>query len=66
MIQMKILFAMLISALWVVGIYEGNCTAAVMLSAVPIITGLEIVIAAITWQIHKRRTSLGRGERQDG
>lgn len=57
---MKILFAMLIIAAWAVGIYEGDCTVAAMLSAVLIYTGVEIVIAAITWQIHKRRTSLER------
>ena len=51
----KIILLLFLASVWALGIYEGDCTAAVMVSIIPILAGLEIVIAAITWQIHKRK-----------
>lgn len=53
----KIVFAIFLIAVWALGIYEGNCSFAVGLSIIPICAGLEVAIASIVWQIHKRKTN---------
>ena len=53
----KLLFAIFLIGVWALGIYEGDCSAAVMVSIIPICAGIEIAIASIAWQIHKRKTN---------
>lgn len=50
---MKILFAMVILAAWVLGIYDGDCTAAVMFS----LFGALAAVDKLREYIRKRRST---------
>lgn len=51
----KLLYVIFLVAVWSLGIYEGDCTAAVFLSLLPLFQILEIAVATLKWQIHKRK-----------
>ena len=54
----KLMTGVLLIFLWILGIYERDCTAAVMFSVIPVCYILEIGIAILKWQIYKRKADI--------
>ena len=57
----KIVFLLFLICVWALGIYEGNCNAAVLLSLIPLCQLIEIACAIIKWQSHKRINATNKG-----